>query len=256
MVDKLKDGQFAAKCMDGTSRGSRRQMTAPKQSAELRVVYKRGGRHALVARATVHGFNVYVGFPGGAEETLTSSYHETGQTHTKVAGGRKRLIDEPRGPLQDFRGVKRAWQTAPNPDALDWDYRLRAEKGTRRNLTVDLDALDGPPPTVDIWMIERGGVSQLADVMQSYRNSPWQEFADCRIIDWTQPWLLVVVHKPAAAVIESLRKYMADSGLPEGRPIGGFVSGPGPPTGKIVKVWPEPEEITEIPIPEEWKRQG
>lgn len=210
----------------------------------------------MVARVTVHGFNAYFGFPGDAGEMLTSSYHETGQTHTKVAGGRKRLTDEPRAPLQDFRGVERPWASSPNPDDLDWDYRLRAEKGTRRNLTVDLDTLGGLVPTVDIWMIERGGQNQLADVMQLYRSSRSQEFVDCKIIDWTQPWLLVVVHKPAAAVLESLRKYMADSGLPEVRPITGFVSGPGPPTGKMVKVWPEPEEITEIPIPEEWKRQG
>lgn len=232
-------------------------MTTAKQSAELRVVYRQGDRHALVARITVHGFNVYLGFPSGGEEVLGASYHETGQIHTKVAGDRKRLIDTPRAPVQDFRGAVKAWEAAPFPDSLDWGYRLQAEKGTRRNLTVDLDALDSPAPlTVAIWMIERGGVAQLAGVMQSYRSRWWQEFVDCKIIDWTQPWLLVVVHKPTAAVVESLRKYIADSGLPEGGRIGGFVSGPGPPTGKMVKVWPEPEEVTEIPIPEEWKRQG
>ena len=242
--------------MDGTWRGSCGQMTGPRQSAELRVVYKRGGRHALVARVTVHGFNVYFGLPGGAEEMFTSSYHETGQTHTKVGGGRKRLVDDPRAPLEDFRGAVKAWEAALSPDSLDWGYPLRAEKGTRRNLTVDLDALDSPvPPTVAIWMIERGGVTQLTDVMQAYRSSQLQKVVDCKIIDWTQPWLLVVVHRPTAAVLESLRKYMADSGLPEGGRIGGFVSGPGPPTGQMVKVWPEPEEITEIPIPDEWKRQ-
>jgi hypothetical protein len=241
-----------AKCMDGTSRGGRRQMTVPKQSAELRVVYKRGGRHALVATVTVRGFDVYFGLPGGPEGMLTSSYHETGRTYTKVAGGRKRLIDKPIAPVQDFRGVKRAWETAPDPDSLNWDYRLRAEKGTRRNLTVDLDTLDSPvPPTVAIWMIERGGVTQLTDVMQAYRSSQLQEFVDYKIIDWTQPWLLVVVHKPTAVVLESLREQIPRLGLPEGGRIGGFVSGPGPPTGKMVKVWPEPEETTEIPTPEE-----
>lgn len=95
----------------------------------------------------------------------------------------------------------------------------------------------------------------MADVMQSYRSSQSLEIVDCKIVDWTQPWLLVVVHKPAAAVVESLRKFIADSGLPEGGRIGGILRGPGPPTGKMVKVWPEPEETTEIPIPEDWKRQ-
>jgi hypothetical protein len=227
----------------------------PRQSAELRVVYKQGGRHALAARATVRGLNVYVGLSGGAEEMFTESFHETGQTHAKVAGGRKRLRNEPRAPLQEFRGAERVLQAAPDPESLDWDYSPRAEKGTRRTLTVDLDALNGLVPTVDIWMIERGGVSQLADVMQSYRSSWSHEFVDCIVIDWTQPWLLVVVKKPTAAVVESLRKYMADSGLPEGGQIGGIVSGPGPPTGKMVKVWPEPEEISELPIPEEWKQE-
>jgi hypothetical protein len=42
--------------------------------------------------------------------------------------------------------------------------------------------------------------------------------------------------------------------LPEGGWIGGFVSGPAP-TGKMVKLWPEPEETTELPIPKKWKRE-
>jgi len=231
-------------------------MTVPGQSAELRIVYRQGTRHALAARITVRGLNVYIGFPDGTEEMLTSSYHETGQTHTKVAGGRKRVINEPKTPLQNFRGAERVWQAAPDPENLVWGYCLRTEKGSRKTLVVDLDTLDGLVPTIDIWMIERGGVSQLADVMQTCRSSRSFEFVDCMIIDWTQPWLLVVIRKPTAEVIESLRQYIADSGLPEGGRILGVVSGPGPPTGKMVKVWPEPEEITELPIPGEWKQQG
>ena len=217
-----------------------------KQAAELRVTYERDGRYALVARVTIRGSDVYFGLRGEKEEDLSSSYHETGQSHTKVAGGRKRLIDKTRPPVQGFRGLENVWQVAPDPEDLDWNYRLQAERGSRRNLTVNLDTPGGVVPTVDIWMVERGGVSQLADVMQSYRDSRVHQFIDCRIIDWTQPWILALVWRPKDEVLESLRKYIEDSGLPTDGLFGGMVTGPGPPTGRVVKVWPEPEENAEI----------
>lgn len=212
----------------------------PKQSAELRIVYQRKDRHALVGRVTVRGFDVYFGFRGqGSEEILGSSYHETGKTHTKIAGGRKRIIGSPVRPVQEFQGAQRVWAGGPSPEELTWKYRVRAELGSRRNFIVDLDALE-VVPTVDVWLIERGGVTPLADIMQAYRSSAYQQFIDCKIVDWTQPWVLTVAWSPKPEVLESLRKYIADSGIPPGGSIGAVVTGPGPPSGDVVQVWPEP----------------
>jgi hypothetical protein len=186
-------------------------------------------------RVTVRDFDLY--FATG-DEDFQYSLHETGKTHTKVAQGRKRLIDRPKARVQDLRGRMLFWQGAPDTESMLWNYRPQV-KEERRNLIVDVEGFKEVDPTIDLWIIEKGGLSHLVNIIhRRYVRQLERELMDCAMIDWTQPWILAVVHKPSAELLDSMRKVVVAAGLGEGGRFSGVVTG-GPPVGGPIQVWPD-----------------
>jgi hypothetical protein len=214
-----------------------------KQEAELRIVLRRGDSNALMVRASIVDDELYCGMHEKTnEEVLRTSYHGTGQTHTYVADGAKRVEDTATVPLLEFQGKERIWGIAPDTDALEWTYTLSPDSAIRRNLLLDL----GEVPemwSVDIWMIEHGRTDLVEETLAFYGRG--DRIISYRHIDWTQPQLLAVAWAPSDEVVDSLRRY-AEESLPPGGKFMGFVSGPGPPSGPPVTVyeWEQDEKVT------------
>ena len=203
-----------------------------KQRGELRVVLERGSSYALLSRVTVRGDNLYCGIHSSTkEELLRSTYHESGRGHIYVFDGAKRILNPRRERLRDFKGCERVWAIGDDPDALEWGYQLKG--GSKRmNFIVTIDDLP-TPPTVDIWIIERGRLDSLADIIRFYQGHFAMRFLGFKLMDWTHPQVFAVAWRPSDEAIKSLEDFVKEQGLPPGGKVGPMVTGPGPPVGPV-----------------------
>ncbi len=205
--------------------------TVSRQRGELRVVLERESSYALLSRVTVHGDDLYCGIHTSTkEELLRSTYHASGQGHIYVFDGAKRVLNSRRERLGDFKGCERLWAIG-DPGDLEWSYQLK-EGSNRTNFIVNIDNLR-TPCTVDIWIIERGRVDLLTDIILLYQDHFMMRFVGFKLMDWTHPQVFAVAWKPSDEAIKSLEDFAKERGWPPGGKIGPMVTGPGPPKGPI-----------------------
>ena len=205
--------------------------TVSKQRGALRVVLKRGASHALLSRITVDGDHLYCGIHSSTkEELLRTSYHADGRNHIYVFDGAKRVLNPRRERLRDFKGCERLWAIGDNPDDLEWGYQLK-EGSKRMNFIVNIDDLPAPP-TVDIWIIARGRLDLLTDIIRLYQGHFVMRFLGFKLMDWTHPQVFAVAWRPSDEAIKSREDYARQQGFPPGK-AGAMVMGPGPPVGPI-----------------------
>ncbi len=204
--------------------------TVRKQRGELRVVLERGPSYALLSRVTVRGYNLYCGIHSSTkEELLRSTYHESGRGHIYVFDGAKRVPNPRRERLRDFKGCEKLWAIGDSGD-LEWTYQPK-EGPNRTNFIVNIDNLR-TPCTVDIWIIQRGRLDLLTDIIRLYQGHFVMRFLGFKLMDWTHPQVFVVAWRPSDEAIKSLEDYAREQGFPPGK-AGAMVMGPGPPVGPI-----------------------
>lgn len=197
------------------------------QTAELRVVLKRGETYALLLRASLRNEDLYYSIHENAHwEMLRSSYHQTGKRHTYVDDRRYRVIYPPARRLLDFTGTERLWGASTEPDSLAWSYRPKADSSKRRHLILDVETTP-EVWSVDLWLVEKDRPDLANEVLGAYTDE--RRILSYVQIDWTTPWIIAV----AWGLTEETWQAMYDA-LPEHLRGGKFVSittGPPPPHG-------------------------
>ena len=221
----------AVRCVGGGTTEMTATSKVSKQRGELRVMLERGSSYALLSRVTSHGHNIYCGLHSSTkEELLRYTYHESGRGHIYVFDGAQRLPNRRRERLRDFKGCERLWAIGEDPDDLEWGYEPK-EGSKRMNFIVNINDLP-TPPTVDIWIIERGRLDLLTDIILLYQDHFVMRFLGFKLMDWTQPQVFVVAWRPSDEAIKSAEDFAREQGLPPGK-VGSMVTGPGPPAGLI-----------------------
>jgi|SRR5215211_212861 len=168
-------------------------MPTRKQEARLSIVLRAGDRYALAFYARLTGFDLYCGprLGFGGQDLFRQSYHKSGQSHLRVPIPAGRTIADPGTPLADLKGKKHIGASSSEPQGLEWDYHPKPDSARRRTAILDLETLNAPSFTSELWALEPGRPELVSEAIRWYEERAGVVLAQV-MADWCTPHLLLI----------------------------------------------------------------
>jgi hypothetical protein len=185
-----------------------------KQKAELRILTRIRDQYAVAFYASLQGYDLYCGsgLGFGPKDMFRHSYHESGKPHLRIPTPAGRAIGEASTPLEHLTGKQKIGGSSTELQGLKWGYQPKPDSATRRTVTLDVEALNVPGFTSELWALEPGKPELVEEVFQEYKQVAGMVLAYASA-NWCTPSLLAVawtLRPEAWAALE--RSMQAQSG--------------------------------------------